>query len=210
MRAFIYTGGTVHISYITEHPKGDDLILAADSGIRNALSLGVTPAIVLGDFDSFPVEDIPKRAEKLQVPAEKDMTDTQYAVDEAVKRGAKEIYLICGTGGRFDHAISNMCLIEGLYKRGVRCIIVSGQNRIRYRKDAGIIMIRDKNYKYFSVLAADEKVKGVSIEGGKYPLNKKTLTRAYQYAVSNEIEKNAALITVKKGGIYIVESRDIS
>ena len=95
MRAFIYTGGTVHISYITEHPKGDDLILAADSGIRNALSLGVSPAIVLGDFDSFPVEDIPKRAEKLQVPAEKDMTDTQLAVSLALDRGAEEIHPRC-------------------------------------------------------------------------------------------------------------------
>ena len=209
MRAFIYSGGEIFPQYISEKPEADDIIIAADSGYKNAKKMGVEPKIFVGDLDSlnYRPDDVD---EIIELPREKDMTDTQYAVDEAVKRGAKEIYLICGTGGRFDHAISNMCLIEGLYKRGVRCIIVSGQNRIRYRKDAGIIMIRDKNYKYFSVLAADEKVKGVSIEGGKYPLNKKTLTRAYQYAVSNEIEKNAALITVKKGGIYIVESRDIS
>ena len=209
MRAFIYSGGEIFPQYISEKPEADDIIIAADSGYKNAKRMGIDPQIFVGDLDSLACrpDDVD---EIIELPREKDMTDTQYAVDEAVKRGAKEIYLICGTGGRFDHAISNMCLLEGLYKRGIRCIIVSGQNRIRYIKDTGIIIIRDKNYKYFSVLAADEKVKGVSIEGGKYPLNKKTLTRAYQYAVSNEIEKNAALITVKKGGIYIVESRDIS
>ena len=57
--------------------------------------------------------------------------------------------------------------------------------------------------------ATDEKVKGVSIEGAKYPLKNATLTRKHQFAVSNEIVKNCALINVKKGGIYIIESRDI-
>ena len=31
MRAVIYTGGTVRIEAITEHPKPDDLSIAADS-----------------------------------------------------------------------------------------------------------------------------------------------------------------------------------
>ena len=208
MRAFIYSGGEIFPQYISESPADDDIVIAADSGYNNAKKMGVNPDILIGDFDSL-VEKPTDLDEIIELPAEKDVTDTQYAVDLAVKRGAKEIYIVCGTGGRFDHAVSNMCLLEGMYQKGIRVIIVGGQNRIRYIKDTGIILIRDKNYKYFSVLAADEKVKGVSIEGGKYPLNKKTLTRSNQFAISNEIEKNAALITVKKGGIYIVESRDI-
>ena len=46
------------------------------------------------------------------------------------------------------------------------------------------------------------------MEGGKYPLRNATLRRTNQFAVSNEIEKNCALISVKKGGIFIIESRD--
>ena len=209
MRAFIYSGGEIFPQYISEKPEGDDIVIAADSGYNNARKMGVKPDVLIGDFDSL--KEKPTDIDQIiELPAEKDVTDTQYAVDLAVKRGATEIYIICGTGGRFDHAFSNLCLIEGMYKKGIRCVLVSGQNRIRYIKDTGFILIRDKNYKYFSVLAADDKVKGVSIEGGKYPLEKKTLTRDNQFAVSNEIDKNAALITVKKGGIYIIESRDIS
>ena len=209
MRAFIYSGGEIFPQYISEAPDKDDIVIAADSGYNNAKKLGVSPKILIGDLDSLGCrpDDV---EEVVELPVEKDVTDTQYAVDLAVKKGAREIVIICGTGGRFDHAISNMCLLEGLYKKGIRCTIESGENRIRYIKNTGVIIIRDKNYKYFSVISADEKVKGVSIEGGKYPLNKATLTRENQFAISNEIEKNAALITVKKGGIYIIESRDIT
>ena len=209
MKAYIYSGGEIFPQYISEKPDGEDIVIAADSGYNNAKKLGVTPEILIGDFDS--IKGHPDDVDEIiQLPCEKDVTDTQYAIEVAIKKGAREIVIICGTGGRFDHAISNMCILEGLYKKGIRATIVSGQNRIRYIKDTGFILIRDKNYKYFSILAADEKVKGVTIEGGKYPLSKKTILREHQFAVSNEIEKNCALITVKKGGIYIIESRDMT
>lgn len=207
MRAFIYTGGTVHISYITEHPKGDDLILAADSGIRNALSLGVSPAIVLGDFDSFPVEDIPKRAEKLQVPAEKDMTDTQLAVEVALKRGANDIVIIGGLSGRLDHSLSNLGILEDLYEMGIPAIITDGQNRVRYLRNTGTLIAKS-SYRYLSLIAATDTVKGVEIQGCKYPLKRAVLTRRLQYAVSNEITENVAMVTVRRGGIFLLESRD--
>jgi hypothetical protein len=40
MRAFIYVGGEIYPDNITEHPKGDDLCIAADSGYYNAEKLG--------------------------------------------------------------------------------------------------------------------------------------------------------------------------
>ena len=107
MKAFIYTGGNVDPRNVTEHPKGDDLIIAADAGYKNALSLGVHPDILLGDLDSLDTKDIPKDVELLQVPAEKDFTDTQLAVDTALKKGAAEIVIIGGLSGRLDHTLSN-------------------------------------------------------------------------------------------------------
>ena len=74
-------------------------------------------------------------------------------------------------------------------------------------RNSGVIILRSR-YKYFSIVALDEKVKGVSIEGAKYPLKNKEILRREQFAISNEIVKNCALITVKKGAVYVVESRD--
>lgn len=208
MKAFIFCGGEIFPQYINEIREAEDLVIAADSGYKNAQSMNYPIDILVGDFDSLGA--IPDGVgEVVRLPAEKDMTDTQYAVDLAIKRGASELVIIASTSGRFDHAISLTAILEDLCERKVRAYIVNGQNRIRFIRNSGHIIIRDPNFKYFSIIAADNKVKGVSVEGAKYPLKNKTLSRRVQFAVSNEIVKNAALITVKKGGVYIIESRDI-
>ncbi|MBP5174219.1 MAG: thiamine diphosphokinase, partial [Clostridia bacterium] len=92
MKAFIYTGGTVYPDNITEHPRGDDLVIAADSGWKNALALGEKPAVLIGDFDSF-TGSIPDGPEIITLQKEKDNTDTQAAVGVAVSRGATEIVI---------------------------------------------------------------------------------------------------------------------
>ena len=208
MKAFIFCGGEVFPQYINETREDGDLVIAADSGYRNAQSLDFFVDVLVGDFDSL--GDIPDGVgEIVRLPVEKDVTDAQYAVDLAIRRGADELVIVASTEGRFDHALSLIAILEDLNAKRIRAHIVNGQNRIHFIRNSGHIVIRDPNFKYFSLVAVDEKVKGVSVEGAKYPLKNKTLERKHQFAVSNEIVKNAALITVKKGGLFIIESRDI-
>jgi len=207
MKAYIFTGGEIFHQYIEEKPEENDLVIAADSGYKNAALMGAHINILIGDFDSL--GDVPDDVDEVfRLPEEKDVTDTQIAVDMAVERGADEIVIIGSTSGRLDHTLSTLAILEKYWEKRLPIYIVNGQNRVRYIRDSGFIVVRSQ-YKYFSVIAADEKVKGVSIEGGKYPLIKKTLLRNHQFAVSNEITKNCAHITVKKGGIYIIESKDL-
>ena len=207
MKVFIYTGGSILAQNITEHPKGDDLIIAADGGLLNATALGVTPDILLGDLDSLGSAKPPKTTEVLQVPAEKDFTDTQLAVDTAIKKGATEIVIIGGLEGRLDHTLSNLSLLEELSAKRVHAHITSGANRVRYINSTSTL-IPKSGYRYLSILCLTDKAKGVSAEGCKYPLKNATLRRNFQYAISNEIVGNCALISVRKGGIYIIESLD--
>ena len=207
MRAFIYTGGTVRTEAITEHPKPDDLSIAADSGYHTAVALGERIDLLLGDFDS--IGDVPRDSgiEIQQVPAEKDYTDTQLAVEIAIDRGATDIIIIGGLSGRLDHTLSTLAILEELHARKVYGTVTDGQSRARYMKSSSTLIARSPD-KYLSIIAADEVVKGVDIEGCKYPLKKATLRRCHQFAVSNEITGNVAFIAVKKGGVYIIESRD--
>ena len=207
MKAFIYTGGTIFPEGITDHPRGEDITIAADGGIKNAAKLGVSINFAVGDFDSFPESEIPKGAEVITVPAEKDFTDAQLAVDVALSKEASDIVIVGGLSGRLDHTLSVLGILERLYDTGVHTILTDGNNRVRYIRSTSELIPRS-HYRYFSVLAADDKVKGVTIEGGKYPLKNAKLSRTNQFAVSNEIEKNCALISVRKGGIFIIESRD--
>jgi thiamine pyrophosphokinase len=209
MRAFIYTGGKIYPEGIIERPGEDDLVIAADAGYISARELGAQVNILVGDFDSLggAHTEVPKSAKKITLPCEKDVTDTQYATELAIKQGAQNIIIVGGLDGRLDHTLSNLALLEALDSEGVRAIITNGQNRVRYIRSTSTLIPRS-HYKYLSILCCDESAKGVRVEGCKYPLKNARLNRKFKFAVSNEITQIVALVSVRRGGIYIIESRD--
>jgi thiamine pyrophosphokinase len=207
MKAFIYVGGAIFPDHITEKPADGDLCIAADGGYQNAKKLGHPVHVAVGDFDSFPKQRVGDGIEIIELPAEKDLTDSQVCIETAISRGADEIILIGGLSGRLDHTLANLCMLEDLYARRVIGYITDGANRARFIRNSGIIIMRS-DFKYLSLIAADDTCKGVSIQGCKYELKKQPVHRRLQFAVSNEIIGNCAMVTVKKGGLYVIESRE--
>jgi thiamine pyrophosphokinase len=208
MKAFIYVGGKIDANFITEHPKGDDITVAADSGILNAKLLGDHIGIAVGDFDSFPERDIPEDAEIIRLKPEKDMTDSQVAVEVALERGADSFVIIGGLSGRLDHTLANLSILEDLTARNHYAIMTDGVSRVHFI-NGGSALIGRSGFKYFSLIPATDVVKGVSVEGAKYPLKNARLSRNNAgFGTSNEIDGNCALITVKKGALFVIESRD--
>ena len=209
MRAFIYTGGVIHPENITEHPKAEDICIAADSGYHNAQKLGERVDILIGDFDSIGGVPRDKVEDIRQVPAEKDMTDTQIALEIAVSKGAEQVIIIGGLGGRLDHTLANLGILQDMFDRHIHGYATDGQNRVHFIRSTSTLIARS-TYTYISLLPADEVVKGVTMEGGKYPLKNKRLERRNAgFSTSNQITGNVVFISVKKGGLYIIESRDI-
>ena len=127
MKAFIYAGGEIFPDGIFDFPKGDDVTVSADCGYKNAKLLGIVPQFAVGDFDSETQNEIPRETEIIEVPAEKDFTDTALAVDVALEQGADFIYIIGGLGGRLDHTMANLALLEKLWALGVRAYITDGK-----------------------------------------------------------------------------------
>ena len=207
MRAFIYVGGSIYPENITEHPKGEDLRIAADGGYANAKRLGERIDIAVGDFDSFAKHKIDEGVELVELPAEKDLTDSQVCVETAISRGADEIIIIGGLSGRLDHTLANLSVLQDLHTRHIHGYITDGNNRAHYIKATSHLVARSA-YKYLSLIAVDETCKGVSIKGCKYELKNQPVHRRLQFAVSNEITGNCALVSVKKGGLYVIESRE--
>lgn len=213
MKAFIYVGGSIFPNNITEHPKADDICIAADIGAENAKILGDTPDLIVGDFDSARLEALKKdfpRAEITLVPAEKDFTDSELAIQTAIAMGATEIVIIGGLDGRLDHTLANIAIIEHLTKSGFYVTATDGKNRVRYIESTSTLIPRS-HFKYLSIIPRTEKVKGVTVMGCKYPLENARLTKSSAgLTVSNEITGNCAFIAVKKGGLLIIESSDIN
>ncbi len=208
MKAFIYAGGTVFADGIEEAPEPSDLTIAADAGWRNAQKLGITPRLLVGDFDSLGEPNVPAGTEVIRVPAEKDDTDTQLAVCLALERGATDITLIAGLSGRLDHTLSTLAILEALERKKVRAILTDGHNRVRFLRAGSLLLPRDSRFRYLSLIVATDRARGVSLDGCKYPLRNATLCRRNQYAISNEIAGVAALIAVRRGAVYVIESGD--
>lgn len=210
MTAWIITGGAVHPDHIPERPAKDDLVIAADSGLENARALGIDVSTVVGDYDSLGhAPDVDAGVEVVTVPTEKDVTDTQLAVEYALQKGARDITILGGLDGRLDHTLANISILEDLLTKGVRATIADGQNRVRLLHNDSTILPRS-SYKYLSLLSLDPISKGVEIEGVKYPLKKAHLHRTLGgFGVSNEITGNCCLVAVRKGTLLIVESRDV-
>lgn len=209
MKAFIYTGGEVRLDLIEVSPEKEDLIIAADSGFQLTKQLHLIPRFLVGDFDSLgEPTDVPPETEIIRFDSHKDATDTQLAVDLALKTNCTELYIIGGLTGRLDHTLSNLAILEYLADRKDakhHAVIDSGTNRVRLLRSDSLLLAKS-HYTYFGLLPLDAKVRGVEILGAKYPLKNQTLYRHYAFAVSNEIEGNVAFISVKKGSLLVVES----
>ena len=208
MKAYILTGGVIHPDNLHITPEKDALIVAADSGLNHAAPLGLSPTVVVGDYDSLGhAPNVDAGVEVITVPTEKDVTDTQLAVELALTRGANEVHILGGLGGRLDHTLSNLAILEDLADKKVRATIEDGQNRVRLLQNDSTILPRS-GYTYLSLLALDPVVKGVDIEGVKYPLKGAKIQRSFGFAVSNEITGNCCFVSVRKGKMLVVESRD--
>ena len=214
--AYIYIGGDVFADGIVEHPEENDLVIAADSGYNNAKQCKVKVDILLGDMDSigdgFDFSTVNDRTEIVKLPPEKDDTDTNVALKLALKEGCDNIIIIGGLSGRLDHTMANLSLLQYLDRLGgkaknIQALITDGKNRIRLVNNDSVLIPRS-HYKYLSLCPIDKVCKGVTIKGCKYPLeNAKILRENAQGTTSNEIVGNLALVEVKRGALYIIESR---
>ena len=193
---------------IMEQPKKEDLVIAADSGYLNAREMGVRVDILIGDLDSLGGASVPDGIELVKLNCEKDFTDAQAAVELALERGCEDIVIVGGIGTRLDHSMSTVGILGEMKARGVYAYVTNGYNRIRYLENDSLLVPKTSGYKYLSLIAIDKICKGVSVEGCKYPLKNARLSRNNQFAVSNEIEGNVALISVRKGAVLVIESRD--
>ena len=109
-------------------PQPGDFLICADGGWARARQFGLTPQLVVGDFDSMPPAmrpDVPT----LTLPTEKDDTDLVVCLHEGRKRGYTEFILAGAIGGRFDHTLSCLQCAADCALRGERAWLVDGQNR---------------------------------------------------------------------------------
>ena len=162
-------------------------VIAADGGIRHAHALDLDVELWVGDFDSTD-GDLAARhghVERQTHPAAKDRTDGEIAVDEALKRGAREIVLVGGLGGQSDHALGNIMLGLGLEREGIPVIITSGGEEA-YPLLPGARALDLPPASRISIIALADLV-GLSLSGVQWPLDDRTVKLSSSLTLSNVV-----------------------
>ncbi len=180
-----------------------DWFIFCDSGLYHEEKLGVRADLAIGDFDSHPRPD---GIETIILPREKDDTDSYAGVKEGVKRGFTDFLILGAMGGRIDHTLANIYLLDYLDSRSCTGTIADGDTLIRLVSGEEARVRKGK--RYFSLLSLFGRAEGVNIRGAKYNLDDGVIEPSYQYGVSNEVDSDEATVSVKKGRLLLVETGD--
>jgi thiamine pyrophosphokinase len=186
------------------------LVIAVDGGADIAARAGVDPDILIGDMDSV----TPATRARLEargtdvreVPAEKDQTDTELALEIAAQRGASEVWLAAALGGRVDHAVANLLLVFLARQLGVRLCLVDGLTEAYLV--GGPFVLDARVGDLVSLIPLTPVVEGIKTIGLRYPLQDESLVRGTTRGVSNVVVATpAGLAAVGAGDLLLVHTR---
>ncbi len=182
------------------------VVIAADSGVRHASTLGLEVSLWLGDFDSTTPALLRKfnHLSRQTFPREKDKTDGEIAVNEAISQGASELILVGAFGGpRTDHALLHIAQSLALAKRGFKITLSSGD------EEGHPLSATAQEFVFpvgsvFSVVGYTA-LSGVTILGARWPLIDCNVSFGSSMTLSNEVACDLS-ISVKTGDAILLVS----
>lgn len=181
-----------------------DFVIACDKGYAYLQQDSRKPDLLVGDFDSYS-GPLPPDVPRLDLPVEKDDSDTMAAIRYAVEQGYRELRLYCALGGRLDHLLANLQASSFAVEHGLRVQIVDAANTLYLFTKGRITVPEQKGYS-LSVLALSDICTDVTIRGGKYPLEHATVHNTFPIGVSNEW-RGAVEISVESGILAVILSK---
>lgn len=185
--------------------------IAADGGMRHAASLGVTPDVWVGDFDSTPPALLAAwpHVERQPYPTAKNETDGAIAVSAAAERGAKSIVLAGALGGeRSDHALMHLLQAVSLAEEGFAIKLTSGEEEA-WPLLPGTREIDLPKDSLFSVLGLSP-LAGLFLSNVRYPLTDFSLPFGSSRTISNVAEGPIRLSLASGRAVLIARPYDLS
>lgn len=185
-----------------------DLILAADGGARLMRAAGLLPYLIIGDFDSLDAATsrwaARRRIPRRRFPVAKDATDAELALREALRRGAREVWIFGAMTGRMDQAVANLLLLVSARSRRVRACLTDG--RAYAWLASGTARIEGRPGDLVSLLPLTPHVRGIVTTGLRYPLRGGMLRRGSTRGISNEITNSPASVRVDAGDLLVIHT----
>lgn len=209
-RVVIFAGGALSEEFLHLLDE-EDFIIGADRGALFLVSHGIVPDIAVGDFDSVS----PAALEQIRAgsketitcdPVEKDLTDSEMALDLALGTRPESILLVGVTGTRMDHTLASIQMMTRALQRQVSCSIMDSHNYITLTGSQAVV--EKCGFTYVSLLPLTPEVTGITLQGFQYPLDNATLKLGQSLAVSNRLTGASGIVTIESGLLLIIQSKD--
>ena len=185
-----------------------DHIVATDGALDKAIERNIEAKTLIGDLDSLidtsRLEDRFPSMEILRYPTDKDWTDLELAIDWALEQCPTSIAVFGATGGRIDHTMANLALLEKGLHSGIPIDLISGSETVRLIQGA-LILETAKIGDRVSLLPIS-LFTTVSTQGLKYSLTCEKLFRGKGRGISNVVESTPASVTVESGVLAVVHA----
>lgn len=199
-RCFVFSAAD--FDGLRESPRDGDLIIAADAGYLVCRRAGLSPDLLIGDFDSM--EEPSDAAHVERAPVMKDDTDTLLALKAGLSRSCAEFHIYGGAGGpRMDHTIANLQSLLYLRRHRARGWLYENNFVWTVIENETLEVKRVVEDGLLSVFALMDRVEGVTLRGVRYPLDNAVLTTDFPVGVSNHIVDETAALSVKKGALLL-------
>ena len=185
---------------------GGRKIFCVDKGVELCRACEVVPEFLIGDFDSAGNDSVEwtqaKNIPVEQHPADKDLTDTQLALNRAAELFGEHVALLTGCfGGRFDHLYSTIFTCAAINRK----IFLADEREIVFYLRGG----ESVDVKFFkkplavSLLPMTEICAGVTTKNLHWELDGATLTQNFPNATSNRADSDKIFISLAKGTLAI-------
>ena len=208
-RAVVVVAGGERAPALPANLPHDALVIAADSGVDHALALGLRVDVAVGDFDSVSpgglarVEADGARIERH--PADKDKTDLELALDEAVRAGAHDITVLGIGGGRLDHLLANALLLASPAFAHCQIVAFDRDARVHVVHAGGAATpLPGQPGEILTLLPVGGAAVGVTTAGLRYPLRGESLTPGTSRGVSNVVGALDASVQLEAGTLLAV------
>ncbi len=207
MRAILIANGELtDLNTVSATLRPDDLLIAADGGLRYFRALGLWPTVVIGDLDSILPEDrvaLDEAGVRVeQFPTRKDQTDLELAVRFARDAGAHDILIFGALGGRWDQSLANLLLLAHPDLGDARLRLMDGLQTLYLAR--GTTEIEGQPGDTVSLIPLTGDAQGVTTDGLDYPLTDGTLPFGATLGVSNVLVGERATVTVREGAVMCI------
>ncbi len=174
--------------------KNVDFVIAVDGGYDYLYNEGITPNIVIGDFDSIKSELDGVKTVELNMS--KDYTDFEFVINYIEKEHNN--FVNCFVVGfmsskRPEHFYNNLMLIRPNF-------YYISENTNIFLLTPGEHVLNAPHYISFF---AFEDVKNLTLDRFKYPLKNYELLKSDNVGISNEIEGETGEVSFKKGKLLV-------